>query len=439
MLKAGVAIRDITPQQKILMSGYPEPKERYALTAHDPLYSSAYYFDNGKEKMMFFCNDIINMTRDRCNELRMLVEKHCGIPRQNVAVSCTHTHSGPVSGSDIWKDFEAKGEMFPDNNDYIRDLMLEAAKEAVATAFDAEIGYGIGTCGKEKGMGGNRHNPDGLADPSVNVLGIKDKKGQLRGCIVNYSMHPTVLQAENFRISADFPCYIREYLNEDNPYLVFGFNMGSSGNQSTRYFRKAQDFDEARRIGYLLAEEAKKVLDGMTYTDDIVMKANSVPAMPPLKKIPSLKDATATAEKAQADLDKLNAEKAPYPVVRSAECTLIGANFLTEMAASVERVGDLESILSDQLPLEVMAFRLGDCVFSCVSCENFVEVSKEVKDNSPFKYTFMSSLTNGCTKGYVCADYAYDEFCYEAQASTFAKGAAKVLAEACLKAINSVK
>ena len=50
MLKAGVAIRDITPQQKILMSGYPEPKERYALTAHDPLYSSAYYFDNGKRR-----------------------------------------------------------------------------------------------------------------------------------------------------------------------------------------------------------------------------------------------------------------------------------------------------------------------------------------------------------------------------------------------------
>ena len=425
--------------EKIHLAGYPDAPERDGLTTHDPLYCSAYYFDNGKEKMLFYCNDILNMTKDRCNEIRMLVEKHCGIPRQNVAISCTHTHSGPVTGGDIWQNLESKGEMYPAYNDYLRDQLVSAAKEAVETAFDAQVGFGIGTCGKEQGMGGNRHRPDGPADPSVNVIGIRDLTGTLRGCIVNYSMHPTVMHKENYLISADFPCYIREYLNEDNPYMVFGFNMGSSGNQSTRFFRKGQSFDEARRIGYLLGEEAKRVLEGLQYTDELVLKSSSVPVYPPLKRVPPLKEAEETARKAQEQLDRLRAENAPYPVVQSADCTLIGSNFMKELAGAVERVGSLEALMENLIPLEANAFRLGDCVLMGVSCENFIEVSQAVKAASPFPYTFMSSLTNGNTRGYICADYAYDEFCYEAQASSFAKGAVQALVDGCLQAIHNVQ
>ena len=110
MLKAGVAIRDITPKGKTYMCGYPDPADRSALMAHDPLYASAYYFENDKERMIFFTTDLINMTKDRANELRMLVEKHTGISRKNVAVSCTHTHSGPTPGGLLFAHLHAKQE-----------------------------------------------------------------------------------------------------------------------------------------------------------------------------------------------------------------------------------------------------------------------------------------------------------------------------------------
>ena len=438
MLKAGVAIRDITPMGKTLMCGYPDPADRSALMAHDPLYASAYYFENDTERMLFFTTDVINMTKDRANELRMLVEKHTGIPRGNVAVSCTHTHSGPTTGGNIWENFEYLNEVEPENNDRMRDLMLAAAKEAVATAFDAKIGWGVGVCGKEQGVGGNRHNPDGPCDPSVSVLAIKDMKDELRGCMVNYSMHPTVLHAHNFFYTADFPCYIRETLNAEYPFMIFGFQMGSSGDQSTRFFRTGQNYDEAKRIGSAIGAVALDVLKNMQYVTEAELKSASVFVTPPIKKFPTHAEAAEKLAEAQKIYDDLVAANAPYSKTRAAQSVLEGSVFMEGFTRSLEK-SNADAILGRQVPIECHAMRIGQCCIVGVGCENFIAVSQALKAASPFEVTMLASLTNGCTTGYVCTDESYDWFCYEAQASTFAKGAAKALSDGAIEAVNRVK
>jgi len=439
MIRAGVAIRDITPKGRTLTCGYPDPADRSALMAHDPLYASAYYFESGDTRMMFFTSDIINMTKDRANEIRMLVEKYTGIPRKNVAVSCTHTHSGPTTGGNIWENFECLNEIEPENNDRMRDLMVDAAREAVANAFEAKIGWGKLPCGKEKGIGGNRHDPEnGPVDPDVGVIAIKDMNDELRGCMVNYSMHPTVLHARNFFYTADFPCYIRETLNAKFPFMVFGFQMGSSGDQSTRFFRSGQNYDEAKRIGSTIGEVALEVLDKMEYHTEAVMKSASVLVTPPMKSFPSHEEAAAKLAEAQKIYDDLVAANAPYSKTRAAQSVLEGSVFMEGFTRSLEKASP-EVILGRQVPIECHAMRVGDCAIVGVGCENFVAVSQAMKAASPFAVTMLASLTNGCTTGYVCTDESYDWFCYEAQASTFAKGAAKALSDGCIKALELVK
>ena len=95
-------------------------------------------------------------------------------------------------------------------------------------------------------------------------------------------------------------------------------------------------------------------------------------------------------------------------------------------------------MLSREVPVECYAMRLGGCVLAGIGTENFVAVSQAIKEASPFELTLICSLANGSTLGYVCTDEAYDRLCYEAQESTFAKGAASVLIEACGKAVNEV-
>ena len=438
MLKAGVAIRNLTPLVKTRLCGYPDPPGRSGLMARDPLYGSAYYFENKGTRALFFTCDLISLTRDRANELRMVIEKHTGIPRQNVCVCCTHTHSGPMTGGEGWGDFDKLGEVEPENNDRIRDLLLEAAIEASTNTFDAVLGWGSGTCGKEKGVGGNRHDPEnGPCDPSVGVVAIKDKAGELRGCMVNYSLHPTVLHDHNFFYPADFPGYIRKYLNNLYPFMVFGFQMGSSGDQSTRFFRTAQNYDEAKRIGVAIAEEAEKALANLHWDDDPVIACASEPAYLPLKTFPSHEEAKKNLDELRARYKALVDAGAPYSECRAVESVMEGAIFVEGFTASLAGP-NAAAVLAREVPVECYALRLGGCVLAGIGTENFVAVSQAIKEASPFELTLICSLANGNTLGYVCTDEAYDRVCYEAQESTFSKGAAGVLIEACGKAVTTV-
>ena len=438
MLKAGVSIANVTPLHKTTLSGYPYPIGRSAVTAHDPLYACVYYFENNGSRAMYITADVVSFSKDRAAELRMLIEKHTAIPRQNIIIAGTHTHSGPSTGGNSWNHFEELREKQPANNDRMRDLILNAAKDAVKNAFDAELGYGSGICGKEKGVGGNRHDPEnGVCDPTVGVIAIRDKAGELRGCVVNYSMHPTVLHDHNFFFTADFPCYIRQYLNDLHPFMISGFMMGSSGDQSTRFFRTAQTFDEAKRIGTAIAEEAAKALDNLKWEDDPVIAVNVQDAYLPLKNFPSHEEAKKQLDELEARHKALVDGGAPYSECRAVESLMEGAIFVEGFTASL--VGENAAIvLGRECPVECIAMRLGGCVIAGIATENFVAVSNAVKEASPLELTLICSLANGATLGYVCTDEAYDQLCYEAQESTFAKGAAGVLVESCKKALDVV-
>lgn len=439
MLKAGVAIRDITPLEKLQTAGYPDPIGRSALMAHDPLYASVYYFENDTTRMIFITSDIIWLSVDRANEIRMLIEKHTGVPRGNICVSCTHTHSGPITSGPEWENYEEKREVNPENTDRIRDLMLSAAKEAVANAFDAKIGWGKGICGKEQGIGGNRHNPEnGPCDPSVNVLAIKDMQDNLRGCIVNYSLHPTVLHSENFFYTADFPCYIRETLNAQFPFMIFGFSMGSSGDQSTRFFRQGQDYNEAKRVGGAIGAEALRVLEKMTFVTEAALNSASVFAVPPLKTFPSHEEAVEILAKSRKKYEDLVAANAPYSEIRAAQSIMEGSIYTEGYARSLKGA-TVEEFYGGPIQVECQAMQIGGCCIVGLGVEQFVAIGHAIKDGSPFELTMIASLSNGVAVGYICTDEAYGRFCYEAQASVFAKGSEKALVNSALEAIAKLK
>jgi hypothetical protein len=205
----------------------------------------------------------------------------------------------------------------------------------------------VGRCGAEQGVGGNRREKGGVCDPSVNVLAIKDSKGQVRACLVNYALHPTFLHAESTVVSADYPGYIRRFLSFAYPNAVTLFALGAAGNQSSRYHRVGQDFEEAARVGTTIGVEVRNCIEKMEYFDNIDISAKSEEVQLPLRHFPSIEEAEKQLEIAQKTFEQTR--NSDYITARNAELALFGAENILSYAKL-----NAQGYKSDELPCEIM-------------------------------------------------------------------------------------
>jgi neutral ceramidase len=414
MLYAGVSEKNITPDFPALLSGYPLPKDRYHEEVHDDLKAHIFYLNNEETDLVIITLDLISYSKRRVKMVREQIQKVCQIEPGNILISATHTHSGPVTGSVPF--LSDNREMYPHYLDKVNSLIVEGVKEAKDSAFPAKIAMGKGICGKEQGVGGNRRHKDGPADPEVWVTGIKDSDDNLRGVLVNYALHPTFLHAESRVITADYPAFIYEYFQSKNPDLVVGFHTGAAGNQSSRHFRTGQTFEEAKRVGYAIAAEAERVLSQLTYEDDVKLFATHAELYPEIKRIPSVEEARAQQIEAETRYKNSVKNKEPYPVQRTLECALIGANRMLSRAEAGDKV--MEGIMANS-PFEIFVMGIGENRIVACPCEIFVEFALRLKKESPYKNTYLASTSNGYGSGYVCTPESYDEGGYEPTVSMY--------------------
>jgi len=75
---------------------------------------------------------------------------------------------------------------------------------------------------------------------------------------------------------------------------------------------------------------------------------------------------------------------------------------MEKMARNEEKIATLErhreivnTIGGDTVPAEIMGIRIGECVFIAAPMEVLAEIGFKVKKASPFKYTYIASISNG--------------------------------------------
>ena len=187
-LRAGISQCDITPPLGVRLAGYPHfPRENIGV--HDPLYATAFYLANGKTECVFVTLDILFFSKKYVNDIRGRVNRACGIPEKQILICCSHTHSGPWAAGNCELEATA-GDSEDIDPVYLKNLLdkiTAAILQAKTSAFDAEIGFGEKHCGAEVGIGGNRRDKNGLADPWINVMAIREKGGCIRGILTNAS------------------------------------------------------------------------------------------------------------------------------------------------------------------------------------------------------------------------------------------------------------
>ena len=438
-LKAGVAIKDISPEAGIRLCGYPR-FDRKNTGIHDPLYASCLFLDDGKTKIAMINCDLVFFEKPFVEEVRDGISKVTDIPKSNIMLSASHTHSGPFTRtrtSDIEKSIGWYIYSYPGYLKLLKKKLINCASEAYSNDRYAKIGFGKGTAGKEKGIGGNRNDLNGLVDSAVDVIGVQDMSGNWSAIWVKYSLHPTILHADNFLVSADYPGYIREYLTKNKPSAVMLFAQGATGDQSSRYFRKGQTFEEAKRYGYTIGSEAEKVLDSLTLSDSVTLDIKSTELIPELKDIPYISEAEDKINKYDKELEMLKKYGAPYTEIQTCHLDKLGAEFNLMYARFKEDKGNYP-LVELELPFEIQVIRIGSCCIVGIPSEIYVKYTLEIEKKSPFKNTFVTTVTNGIGLGYIVTKEAAEKRIFEAGVGLTKLGTGDRIVKVSLEVINDL-
>lgn len=437
-LRAGAAQQDISPDKPVALFGYPHVK-RVSTGVHDPLLASALYLENEEARLVIVALDLLFLDPPVVREIRGDVAKVLGVSEDVVFISCTHTHSGPVTGSLLaWQKDSAVSPPDPAYLLRVRAQVVRACRAAAALACPAELAW---TTADATGVGGNRISPAGVIDPECGILSVRDSRSKkFISIALIYGMHPTVLHEDSTLVSSDFPHYTRSYLGKSfGKDLVVLYHNAPCGNQSPRFFVKVNTFAEAERLGRKLGRVAAvsiRALRKKNWCDDPLLAGKRVSVNLPRRRSRSLRKARQILDDSRRAYEFLKMNKAARPKVRTAECAVFGAEGMVTLAeANVG--GKLALILKKYQPIEVQALRIGDTCVAGLPGECFTEYALAIKRNAGIG-TFAVSLVNGELQGYITTPEADKAGGYEAANAVFSPQAGVVMVNAALGIIGQL-
>jgi neutral ceramidase len=440
-LRAGVAAVDITPPVPWRMSGYFY--ERVSTGVKDPLQAKALVLKQGDvAAAMVFC-DLVGVPREVSDRARTMVHQTTGIPRENVVITATHTHTGPLYYGPLRELFhqramERSGADPNESIDYPAKL-VEQITSAVAKAASklrpVEIAAGAA---REDRLAFNRRfhmrdgsvrfnpgqlNPDivrpaGPIDPDVGLLALKTAGAdEPFAAVISYALHLDTTSGTEY--SADYPRFLEEGLRKKfGSSFIALFGAGTCGDVNHIDVR-TKEVRRAEEIGSLLAETVGRTLENDVLRPVVKPKLAVASAMvnAPLQTYTS-----AEVDDARQNLEIVGQRKLP---------------FLDEVKAY--SIVALQSYESSTLPLEVQAFRISDDVaIVTLPSEIFVELGLAIKAASPFKTTLVIELANDVL-GYIPTKKAFAEGSYETVNSRVEPGVGEMLVETAVKLLNDLK
>lgn len=257
--KAGAAIRKITPEKLIPISGgmgtpvMPTDKK-------GDLFVRTLVLEKGQTRVAIVSIDNLGWPAYLGDRSRKLIKS---VAPENVLIGVTHTHSAPDAYA------------FPDENgnhgadleylDWCVKQVAEAVNEAVAKLEPASIKTAVG---EAKGkIAYNYYAPD-LYDPCMGVIQAIATTGKNQGktiaTLVNYATHPEILGTSRKTISPDLCGPLYDRIEEKGGGIAIFMNSAQGGmvTADTRLENggEANDWNECIRIGNLMADEALRII-----------------------------------------------------------------------------------------------------------------------------------------------------------------------------------
>lgn len=253
--RAAIAVRVVTPDPLLPVVGGIGPSHPVTRKEGD-LTVRALVLEQGPTRVAIVSSDFLGFPAVLGNKVRAAV---AGIPAQNILIGATHTHSAP----DCYGFPDGKGGTSSDPK-YLAMVcgrMVEAINQAVTELQPVQLKIATAAA---KGKIAFNYYAEQLYDPRCNVIQALDSSGKPVATLVNYAIHPEVLGSGVGICSPDLigPLYDEIshrgggtgiFMNSAQGGMVTADNRLPNGGD-------ARTWDECRRIGTLLADEALRIV-----------------------------------------------------------------------------------------------------------------------------------------------------------------------------------
>ena len=456
-LRAGAAAVNITA-------------DKPAVPVHDPLMAKVLILDDGSNKAVIVCMDILEAKETITDGIRRGVKQDLGIEPSNVLVNVAQNHRT--------ENQEAKD---------LVERVVAAVKKASQNMVPAKIGVGTGnetriTMNRRLRTKDGKHwtirqaTPSpadadvaglGPMDPQIGILRVDTLAGKPLALLYNFAGHPYA-GVPGGGVTADFPAFASKVIEEAWPGAVALFLQGFCGDITPIRYKDFQSAPPTIELGTKLGQSVLKAAqDISTSVSGTIRAVHETVALPRRTDTPerikellaeqerilqSLTPQTPTARGAGMGLNfesflplylKLSTNP-DYPSSASysyQQEEQAGQKGLRQLDVQNKRrvesyrrcVGDLERLITirmnisllrshlDRLgagpiPMEIQAMKLGDFVVVTSPAEPFAEIGLRIKKQSPLPHTFVAGNSNGAMEdgGYygVMSD-AYDKQAYE--------------------------
>ena len=433
-LKAGFGRTIINPKEGTPISGYYKP--RFAEGVIDDLEANALALSDGNNTLLLIAVDNCGIKLDILNVYRSEISKECLLPTENIIITATHTHTGPVCAT------ASENELVKEYITFLKGKLMEVSKAAIADLSDAKMGYGVGKA--ENISFGRRYimkdgsiktnpgvnNPDivkplGEVDERVSVLRFDREADSL--VFVNFTTHPDVVGGS--KISSDWPGLTRRCVEKaiDNTKCIFvngaegdvnHVNVHPKGGDFNGMFNDFDDvargYDHARHMAHVVTGGVLQCYCKVIYVDvpEIICKEKSVSIASNMPKASDIPEARRINELHIAGKD----DEIPFTGM-----------MLTTVVAEAARMLALEHG-PESFAMPINAVSLGSVAFVTIPGEGFTDIGLALKKAEGFELIIPIGLANGY-EGYFPMKDSYDEGGYEARSSRFAAGVAETIIE----------
>jgi len=430
-MRAGVARANITPSVGIDLTGFAGRGPSVGLG--DELYATALVLDDGRERAAIVHLDLIGLDAAWSRGTCELIEKRGRVAAGKVLLCCTHTHYGPSL-----RTHDGDPHASPEAA-YLAELrfklagVVQEARTKLAPVV-AQVGRGtsdIGINRRERRPDGRiilGRNPSGAIDRELILVRLDRASGEPLCCLLNFATHPVSQTHKGRLISADFPGYAREVVEELTGATCL-YLQGACGNINSVIMQPG--LDSPRTLGKRLGAAAVQAYETAAPVELAPLAVASKEAGLPAKTYGSVEEAQAAVDGLQAEYNGAKAGKANKGRLWWAQLRLDRAKACLESLRTGKPL--------PPVPAPIWGVALGEVGIATGPGEIFCEIGMAVKQAGVFPHTLYVSNTNGSV-GYVPVPEAYPDGGYEVEsASRVGPGAAQVVTDTAIAMLRRAR